>query len=105
MSLRRTLTVLACSTAVLLTAVQVGVRAQNTPPDAGPIGLGDDEDLASQPSDKLVDKASGFVKKMEEWLTDSFWLLEASLSAGDVNGANSRNEAITVMKGLVKLSE
>lgn len=105
MSLRRTLTVLACSTAVLVTAVQVGVRAQNTPPDAGPIGLGDDEDLASQSSDKLVDKASGFVKKMEEWLTDSFWLLEASLSAGDVNGANSRNEAITVMKGLVKLSE
>lgn len=87
--------------------VEVGVRAQRGPEPAGPTptGLNDDEDLTRFSTPQLVDKSVAMVRKMEEQLTDSFYLLEASLSAGDVNGANSRNEAITVMKGLVKLSE
>lgn len=83
----------------------VGVRAQRTPAPTATASWSDEEDLSNQSTPQLVDRAVGMVRKMEEQLTDSFYLLEASLSAGDVNGANSRNEAITVMKGLVKLSE
>ena len=110
MSLRRILTNLnllgtACAVALSLGAPQLGVRAQESPPAPEPIGLNQDLDLSKVPTDQLVERAAGFVKKMEEWLTDSFYQLEASLSAGDVNAVNTRNEAITVMKGLVKLSE
>ena len=75
------------------------------PPAPDPVGLNEDLDLSKLDTQQLVERASGFVKSMEEWLSDSFYLLEQSLSAGDVNAANTRNEAITVMKGLVKLSE
>lgn len=81
----------------------VGVRAQRGPEPT--TTWSEDEDLTSLSTPQLVEKAVAMVRKMEEQLTDSFYLLEASLSAGDVNGANTRNEAITVMKGLVKLSE
>ena len=89
--------------------VQVAVHAADEvplpPAPVDPVGLNDDLDLSKLDTATLVERASGFVKKMEESLTDSFYLLESSLSAGDVNAANTRNEAITVMKGLVKLSE
>ncbi len=65
----------------------------------------DEEDLSKIPDAKLVEKASRCVKTMEEQLTDSFYMLETSVSSGDVSAAQARNEAITVMKGLVKLSE
>lgn len=71
----------------------------------GAVGLDEDLDLAKYSINELVERASDKVGTMEKWLTESFYLLEASLSAGDVNAANTRNEAITVMKGLVKLSE
>lgn len=109
MDLRRIVTkpgifIASCAAAL---AISVGVRAADElpPPAPDPVGLNDDLDLSKFSVDELVDKASGQVKKMEEWLTESFYLLEESLSAGDVNAVNTRNEAITVMKGLVKLSE
>ncbi len=112
MSLRKLISrpgalVAACAAALALGMTQVGVRAADElpPPAPGPVGLEDDLDLSKYTTEALVERASGLVKKMEEWLTESFYLLEASLSAGDVNAANTRNEAITVMKGLVKLSE
>lgn len=86
-------------------AIGVGVRAQGLPGPSGGAAASDDEDISGLSTENLVERSNGCVKKMEEQLTDSFYLLEASLSAGDVNGANTRNEAITVMKGLVKLSE
>jgi hypothetical protein len=69
------------------------------------LGIGSLAGWALTRTDDLVDRASTLVEQMEKWLTESFYLLQASLSAGDVNAANTRNEAITVMKGLVKLSE
>ncbi|MFO0750259.1 MAG: hypothetical protein U1F43_32010 [Myxococcota bacterium] len=75
-------------------------------PEVAPLSFGDDEeDLSKLSNETLADRSEKRVKRMEEQLTDSFWLLEASLTAGDVAGAMARNEAITVMKGLVKLSE
>jgi hypothetical protein len=93
--------------ALALGATRFDVRAADElpPPAPSPIGLDDDLDLSRHSSEELVERAASLVKKMEQWLTESFYLLEASLSAGDVNAANTRNEAITVMKGLVKLSE
>jgi len=92
-----------------LASAQVAVHAADEvplpPAPFDPVGLNDDLDLSKLDIPTLVERSSAFVKKMEEWLTDSFYLLESSLSAGDVNAANTRNEAITVMKGLVKLSE
>ena len=89
---------------LIAAAIGVGVRAQSGPPSSSII-VSEEEDLSEFSTEALVDRSNDRVKKMEEQLTDSFWLLEASLSAGYVNGANIRNEAITVMKGLVKLSE
>ena len=106
MNLRRIKTTFASSLATLsLLAVGVAVRADDPPKDSGPVGLADDTDLAKHSTEQLVSKASGFVSQMEKWLSDSFWLLEAAVSGSDINAANTRNEAITVMKGLVKLSE
>jgi hypothetical protein len=94
----------ACGAALAVAAVGIAVRAQEAPPAPDPLALQDD-DLSKLTNEGLVTRASDMVQKMEAWLTDSFHLLEAALSAGDVNAANTRNEAITVMKGLVKLSE
>lgn len=92
--------------AVLLgVGLGVGVRAQRSPAPTTTATWSEEEDLSNQSTPQLVERAVAMVRKMEEQLTDSFYLLEASLAAGDVNGANTRNEAITVMKGLVKLSE
>jgi hypothetical protein len=87
-------------------AVAAGMSVAAPPLATEPTpGLAEDEDLSKLSEAQLVDRAEKAVKKMEEQLTDSFWLLEASLTAGDVSAAMARNEAITVMKGLVKLSE
>lgn len=65
----------------------------------------EDEDLSGFTNRQLADKAQKMVGLMDKQLTESFYLLEASLSAGDIAAASARNEAITVMKGLVKLAE
>ena len=90
--------------ALLGATLALTVRAQEAPP-APDFTIEGDADITKVPTDRLVARASGWVEEMEGWLTESFRLLETSLSAGDVNAANTRNEAITVMKGLVKLSE
>lgn len=98
------LRVLAASCGVAFAATAAMVHAQEAPPARDPADL-EDVDPSRLTTDKLVARASGYVREMEQWLTESFRLLEQSLSAGDVNAANTRNEAITVIKGLVKLSE
>jgi len=90
--------------ALLGAAMAMTVHAQQAPPAPDPADL-EDADPTRLTTDKLVARASGFVQAMEQMLTESFRLLEQALSAGDLNAANTRNEAITVMKGLVKLSE
>jgi len=55
--------------------------------------------------DEMDDAAKGMVSRMGEMLASSFELLEQSISASDVAATAIRNEAITAMKGLVKLSE
>jgi hypothetical protein len=64
-----------------------------------------EEDLSGFTNRQLADKAQKLVAQMDKQLTESFYLLEASLSAGDLAAASARNEAITVMKGLLKLAE
>jgi hypothetical protein len=91
---------------VALALATLGIAAaQESPPAQDPFGASPESDLTKLTTEKLVERASGYVDKMEDWLTDSFQLLQQSISAGDLNAANTRNEAITVMKGLVKLSE
>lgn len=65
----------------------------------------DDTDLSRMSADELVDSAKAMVREMADKLSESFKLLEESMSAGDVGATQARNEAITAMKGLVKLSE
>jgi hypothetical protein len=65
----------------------------------------EDEDLSGFTNRQLADKGQKLVALMDKQLTESFHLLEAALSAGDIAAASARNEAITVMKGLVKLAE
>jgi len=93
------------ATAIALAVSVQAAEPRPTGPSGPPAPVIADEDLSKLSDVQLVDRAEGLVKRMEEQLTDSFWLLEASLTAGDVSGAMARNEAITVMKGLVKLSE
>jgi hypothetical protein len=64
-----------------------------------------DEDLAQLTIEDMVSRASDSVRTMEKQLAESFKLLEESIAKGDVAATTSRNEAITAMKGLVKLSE
>lgn len=64
-----------------------------------------DDDLAQLTVDDMVERASESVRKMEKQLGESFKLLEESISKGDVAATTARNEAITAMKGLVRLSE
>jgi hypothetical protein len=65
----------------------------------------EEEDLSKYSCRELVDRGQKLVNDMDKQLTDSFYMLEASVAAGDIAAANARNEAITVMKGLVKLAE
>ncbi|MCC6620108.1 MAG: hypothetical protein IT385_02565 [Deltaproteobacteria bacterium] len=103
MRLKSALSIVGPIAAAIVAVVTVQAAEPRTPPP--PIGAIGDEDLSKLGDVELVERAEAIVKRMEEQLTDSFWLLEASLTAGDVSGAMARNEAITVMKGLVKLSE
>ncbi|MCB9727556.1 MAG: hypothetical protein H6744_02550 [Deltaproteobacteria bacterium] len=88
------------SAATLLSVLAVSLLS-----GAAPKRLGADADLTQLSMDELVDSARGMVRQMEEQLATAFKLLEESLAAGDVGATTARNEAITAMKGLVKLSE
>lgn len=55
--------------------------------------------------DQMVSGAGTMVDGMGEQLSSSFKLLEESISGQNVAATVARNEAITAMKGLVKLSE
>lgn len=60
---------------------------------------------ASMSVDEMKDSAQGMVTRMRDMLETSFGLLEESIARNDVATTSIRNEAITAMKGLVKLSE
>jgi len=64
-----------------------------------------DEDLSQLTIEDMAARASDSVRRMEKQLGDSFKLLEESIAKGDVAATTARNEAITAMKGLVRLSE
>ena len=53
----------------------------------------------------MVGNAGQMVDSMGKDLSNSFKLLEESISGQNVGATVARNEAITAMKGLVKLSE
>jgi hypothetical protein len=53
----------------------------------------------------MVGNAGSMVDSMGKDLSNSFKLLEESISGQNVGATVARNEAITAMKGLVKLSE
>ena len=55
--------------------------------------------------DEMKDSAQSMVTRMRDMLETSFGLLEESIARNDVATTSIRNEAITAMKGLVKLSE
>ena len=63
------------------------------------------DDPSQMTTEQMVESAKEMVNEMEEMLTASFTLLEKSITASDVAATAIRNEAITAMKGLVKLSE
>lgn len=90
-------------TAAALVSITIGasalVIAAPTTPGSG------DEALAQLSVEDMVGHASDGVRTMEKQLAESFKLLEESIAKGDVAATTSRNEAITAMKGLVKLSE
>jgi hypothetical protein len=78
----------------LLLLVPSRAPAEPAGPDASVLTV---EDMAGTAREE--------VNKMEEMLISSFKLLEQSISTSDVASTAIRNEAITAMKGLVKLSE
>ncbi len=85
-----------------LIAGSIGFAADG---DKAPTTNLQDEDLAQLTIDDMVDRASTCVRRMENQLSKSFKMLEESIADGDVAATTARNEAITAMKGLVKLSE
>ena len=54
---------------------------------------------------QMVAAGEEHLEGMRQALSDSFALLEESIASGDVACTTARNESITAMKGLVKLSE
>lgn len=61
--------------------------------------------VESMTIDEMVESAKILVDGMEEKLAQAFKALEESIASGDVATTTGRNEAITAMNGLVKLSE
>lgn len=70
-----------------------------------PLRIGQEELCKSYTASELTERASKMVRTMEKRLAESFKLLEQSISEANVQATNVRNQAITQMKGLVKLSE
>jgi hypothetical protein len=62
-------------------------------------------DLKKQSVKELTEKAENAVKGMQRMLKESFGLLEKSISDKRPEEVTMRREAITAMKGLVRLSE
>lgn len=62
-------------------------------------------DFQKKSTPDMVEHAGKLVDGMEAMLKKSFKLLEQAINSADVSATNTRNEAITAMKGLVKLSE
>jgi hypothetical protein len=72
------------------------------PPSTAQPSGGDSSAMSVQ---EMNDASKDMVTVMEESLAASFKLLEQSISSSDVAATALRTEAITAMKGLVKLSE
>ena len=87
---------LVSSFSLLALGVLLSVEAPAEP--AGP-------DPSALSIEEMETGARDQVNKMQEMLASSFKLLEQAISTSDVASTAIRNEAITAMKGLVKLSE
>lgn len=85
----------------VLSVLGVSLLSVAVPASSG----GGDTDLSKFSNDELVSSAQAMVRKMESQLGDAFKLLEASVTAGDVGATTARNDAITKIKSLLKLSE
>ena len=68
-------------------------------------GQASDPDVADMSMTEIVKAAGEMVQAMEDQLSKAFKLLEESIAADDMAAIQARNEAITAMKGLIKLSE
>jgi hypothetical protein len=90
---------------VIIAATLTGLLGVSVLSSALPSDSNADSDLTQLSNDELVASAGDLVRAMEAQLAAAFKLLEASLAAGDVGASTARNEAITAIKGLVKLSE
>ncbi len=93
-----------------LSGLAVAQPAEGGQPAAPPAQISfqpspEEEDLSKYSCKELVERAQKMVNEMDKQLTDSFYMLESSVAAGDMAAANTRNEAITIMKGHVKLAE
>ncbi len=97
MVMRKTLTMVTLGFALLGGAVLATAQT----PAAG--GANKTTRIMSIP--ELKTRAADAMKSMNRMLTDSFALLEQSIASQDIATTNARNEAITQMKALVKLSE
>jgi hypothetical protein len=84
---------------------EAGADTSNPPSQISFQPSPEEEDLSKYSCKELVERAQKMVNEMDKQLTDSFYMLEASVDAGDMAAANTRNEAITIMKGHVKLAE
>lgn len=62
-------------------------------------------DLSNLSLSEMSDKAGDAVRDMESMLKEAFDLLAKSIAAGDTAAITARNEAVTAMKGLVRLAE
>ena len=69
------------------------------------LGVAEDADLAKMSMDDMLTDGGEMVKEMEAKLAASFKLLEEAMDMSDIATTTLRNDAITAMKGLVKLSE
>jgi hypothetical protein len=69
------------------------------------VGVAEDADLAAMSMEDLLKNGGKMVREMEEKLANSFKLLEEAMDQSDIATTTLRNDAITAMKGLVKLSE
>lgn len=99
--LKRTL----IASTVITSLVLGGTALFAAEPGAAPGPVRGEQDLTRLSNDEIVKDAISTVRRMEEQLAESFKLLEESIAANDIAATTVRNEAITAMKGLVRLSE
>ncbi len=83
---------------ILLPLLGLGTLALAAP-------LSFEEDMKKSSIDQLVSKAHTTVKASRKMLAESFALLKESIKSNKATEVNARRDAITIMRGLLKVSE